>query len=449
MTSPRIAESLALLRIAAPLIVSYLAEVLIVTVAKASLGKLGVAELGAAGVAADVGFTMMIIVIGFLSVVGVLVSGALGAERREDVLPGLFQSLWLSLLIGAALTVAVYHLGSVLALLGQGPEVVALATPFARAFSAGVLPLLLFSTLRGFAAALMRTRAVLLVMVATFGLAFIVMPGLIHGAFGLPALGIAGAGLAWAVLAWFKFIVLGLYTLWLIGRVKLPLPSTWLRKSLAAWPFIRLGVPIAGIMALESVLFAAVSVLSGKLGAEAMAAHQIVMAWIGIPFMVSLGFADAAMVRVAYWHGAGDGAAARRAGNLGLLIGLGAPLALVALPLGAPQLLLHVFLDEAGASGTAVPATVTRLLIVAAIFQLFDGMQAIASHALRGLYDTRVPLVIATIGYWAIGLTGAYGLAFTLGLGIDGLWWGLALGLAFTGTLLAIRFERLAKSRIG
>ena len=120
-------------------------------------------------VAADVGFTMIIIVIGFLSVVGVLVSGALGAERREDVMPGLFQSLWLSLLIGTVLTVAVYHLGSILALLGQGPEVVALATPFARTFSLGVLPLLLFTTLRGFVAALMRTRAVFLVMVATFG----------------------------------------------------------------------------------------------------------------------------------------------------------------------------------------------------------------------------------------------------------------------------------------
>ncbi|MBM3520491.1 MAG: MATE family efflux transporter, partial [Alphaproteobacteria bacterium] len=365
-----------------------------------------------------------------------------------DVLPGLFQSLWMSLLVGIALTVVIYNLGAILALLGQSPEVVALARPFAQTFSIGVLPLLLFSTLRGFVATLMRTRAVLIVMVATFGLTFIVMPGLIHGAFGLPALGIAGAGLAWAALAWFKFIVLGLYTLWLVRRVKLPLVAGWLRKSLAAWPFIRLGVPIAGIMALESVLFSAISVLSGKLGTEAMAANQIVMAWIGIPFMVSLGFADAAMVRVAYWRGAEDGAAARRAGNLGLIIGLALPLALVAVPLGAPQLLLRLFLDETRGGGAVVADTVARLLIVAAIFQLFDGMQAIASHALRGLHDTRMPLIIGAVGYWAIGLVAAYVLAFNLGYGIDGLWWGLALGLAFTGSLLTLRFERLAKSQI-
>jgi multidrug resistance protein, MATE family len=151
------------------------------------------------------------------------------------------------------------------------------------------------------------------------------------------------------------------------------------------------------------------------------------------------------MVRVAYWSGANNRPAARQAGNLGMLIGVAIPLALVIIPLGMPGLVINAFLDPKDEGYSEIAALVGRLLIIGAVFQVFDGLQAIASHALRGLRDGSMPLVIATIGYWPIGFAAAYYLAFVAGWGAVGLWWGIAAGLAFTGILLALRFEFLAR----
>jgi MATE family multidrug resistance protein len=151
------------------------------------------------------------------------------------------------------------------------------------------------------------------------------------------------------------------------------------------------------------------------------------------------------MVRVAFWAGAGEAAAARRAGNLGMLIGVAIPLMLVAVPVLAPDLVLRLFLKASDPDYAALAALVPALLIIAAIFQVFDGLQAIASHALRGLKDALMPLAIAGTGYWLIGFGAAYALGFPMGLRAPGLWAGLAVGLIFTGALLAWRFEVLAK----
>jgi multidrug resistance protein, MATE family len=142
--------------------------------------------------------------------------------------------------------------------------------------------------------------------------------------------------------------------------------------------------------------------------------------------------------------GAKRAPSARTAGNLGMAIGVGIPLLLMIIPLAYPQLISRVFLDQNDPAYAQVSALLGSLLIIGAVFQVFDGLQALASHALRGLRDATMPLVIAGIGYWVIGLTASYILAFPLGWGAHGLWWGVAIGLAFTGVLLAYRFERLA-----
>lgn len=441
-------ESRALLVIALPLIFAYLSDVVMIVTAKMTVGRLGAAELAAAGISTDLSYQMCIVLMGFFSVVGVLVSGALGAGRRQDAVPELLRGLLLSGLLGLGVTVLVWNLHLVLRLAHQDPDIIAMAQPYYRYFAFAILPIVLAGVLRSFVAALMRTGVVLAVAVATVILNFVLMQGLVLGHFGLPRMGIAGAGLAWAIAMWFKCVALALYTYVLVRRQKLPAHG-WADGGLRRYlPLVRLGLPVAGIAAMESGLFAATSLLSGIIGAVELAAYQIVMGWISVPFVISLGISESAMVRVAYFVGAEDPAAARQSGNLAMAVGVAVPFLLVVIPVLAPGMVIDIFLDKADPLYGQIAPLVTVLLVIAAIFQVFDGLQVIATHALRGLKDAAVPLVIAGIGYWGVGMGLAWLFGFPMGYGATGLWVGLAIGLAFTGSLLAWRFEILAKRSV-
>jgi MATE family multidrug resistance protein len=444
----RLLEVKALIVIALPLIFAYLADVLMIITAKMVVGRLGATELAAAGISTDLSYQMCIILMGFFSVVGVLVSEARGALNRERIVPELVRSMILAGLLGLIVTVVVLNLGSVMRALGQQSQVIELAGPYYTGFAFAMLPIVWFGVLRSFAAAMMKTGFVLAVTVVTVILNYILMQGLVHGSFGFAKMGIAGAGFAWAVSMWFKFLCLAVYTYIIVRRNRLPLHQGTIGGPRAYGPLVRLGLPVAGIVAMESGLFAATSLLSGVMGTVELASYQIVMGWIAIPFVISLGISEAAMVRVAYFVGARDPAAARQAGNLGMVVGVGVPLLLVVVPLLAPGLISRVFLDPSDPNYAEIGSLVAGLLLIAAVFQVFDGLQAIASHALRGLKDAVVPLVIAGVGYWLIGLGSGYVFGFHFGWGALGLWGGVAIGLAFTGTLLAWRFELLAKRQL-
>ena len=448
MKPSRLLEVNALIVIALPLIFAYLADVLMIITAKMVVGRLGATELAAAGISTDLSYQMCIILMGFFSVVGVLVSEARGALNRERIVPELVRSMILAGLLGLIVTVVVLNLGSVMRALGQQSQVIELAGPYYTGFAFAMLPIVWFGVLRSFAAAMMKTGFVLAVTVVTVILNYILMQGLVHGSFGFAKMGIAGAGFAWAVSMWFKFLCLAVYTYIIVRRNRLPLHQGTIGGPRAYGPLVRLGLPVAGIVAMESGLFAATSLLSGVMGTVELASYQIVMGWIAIPFVISLGISEAAMVRVAYFVGARDPAAARQAGNLGMVVGVGVPLLLVVVPLLAPGLISRVFLDPSDPNYAEIGSLVAGLLLIAAVFQVFDGLQAIASHALRGLKDAVVPLVIAGVGYWLIGLGSGYVFGFHFGWGALGLWGGVAIGLAFTGTLLAWRFELLAKRQL-
>lgn len=448
MKPSRLLEIKALIIIALPLIFAYLADVIMIITAKMVVGRLGAIDLAAAGISTDLSYQMCIILMGFFSVVGVLVSEARGALKRERIVPELVRGMILAGLLGLVVTVVVLNLGSVMRALGQQPQVIELAGPYYTGFAFAMLPIVWFGVLRSFAAAMMNTGFVLAVTVVTVILNYFLMQGLVHGSFGFAKMGIAGAGFAWAVSMWFKFLCLAVYTVIIIRRNRLPLHEGAIGGPRAYGPLVRLGLPVAGIVAMESGLFAATSLLSGIMGTVELAAYQIVMGWIAIPFVISLGISEAAMVRVAYFVGARDPAAARQAGNLGMLVGVGIPLLLVAVPVLAPGFISQIFLDAMDPNFAQIGGLVATLLLIAAVFQVFDGLQAIASHALRGLKDAVVPLIIAGIGYWLIGLGSGYVFGFHFGWGAPGLWGGVALGLLFTGTLLAWRFEILAKRQL-
>ena len=441
--APR-SEARILLTIAGPLIAAYLSEFAMTLTTKAIVGRLGYRELAGIGLASDTASEILVILAGLLSVVGVLVAQAEGARQKQAAGTAARQGFIIATVIGVIAAALVWHLDSALALTGQAPEVIALMAPYLRPLSGAVLPMLWFFVLRTFVASLARTGAVMVITVIAVGLNYVLCVGLVEGAYGLPSLGVAGAGWAKTIVSVFMLLAL------LIHTYRTPIYRGYglfrgrLRIDLGICREIfRLGIPVAGIVILEAGLFAAVSIFSGILGTVALATAQVMLAWIGIAFVTAHGLAEAGMVRVAHGVGRRDLAASRRAGLLTFGIGVAWLILLSAVPLNFPEPLVRVFLDPGDPGFDQVLALTTRLLVLAAFFQIFDGLQVMASLALRGMKDTIIPLWLAAIGYWVLGAGGGWLLAFPLGLGAEGLWWGLAIGLTVTGTLLAARFVLL------
>jgi MATE family multidrug resistance protein len=434
-------EARRLLLIAAPLAAAYLAELAMSLTTKSIVGQLGYRELAAIGLAADTSAELIVVLVGLLSVVGVLVAQAEGAGRKTDAGLAARQGLIVATALGIAATAMIWHLDALLALTGQDPEIIALMGPYLRSLSFSILPVLWFFALRIFVAALAKTWAILIITAVAVGLNYVLSLGLVHGAFSLPTLGVAGAGWAKTIVSVLMLAAVLAYTYLTPTFRGYGLFRGHLRLDLGVCREIfRLGIPVAGIVILEAGLFAAVAIFSGLLGAVPLAAYQVMMAWIGIAFVTAHGFAEAGMVRVAHGIGRGSLASARQAGLLTFAMGVFWLVLLIAVPLNYPEPLVRIFLDVSDPGFSQVLSLTTQLLYLAAFFQIFDGLQVMASLALRGLKDTIVPLWCAALGYWVFGVGGGWLLAFPAGLGAHGLWWGMAAGLTVTGSLLAIRF---------
>ena len=438
-------EAVLLSRIALPLVAAYLAEVAMFLTTKIVVGRLGYHELAAVGLAGELAMELLFIVMGVLSIVGVLVAQADGGGRKSDAGHSARQGLIMATAVAGPATVVIWNLDWVMAVTGQDPRVVELAGPYLYTLSGFMLPALWFAVLRGFVSALAKTNAIMVITVSAVGLNYFLTLGFVEGAFGLPVLGLAGAGWSMTIVTWAMFAALVAYTYFSSGFRGYGLFRSRLRFDPAVCAEIfRLGLPVAGVVVFESGLFIVVSILSGTFGAEALAAAEILLAWVAIAFVFGLGFAEATMVRVATCVGQGAPASARRAGLLGMAIGVALLLILVIPPVAVPEVIVRIFLEPDDPGFETVAQLATSLLLVVAIFQVFDGLQAIATRALRGYKDTMAPLWIAGFGYWVLGIGGGCLLAYPMDLGFSGLWWGMALGLIATASLLAVRFLRLS-----
>ncbi|MEM7670467.1 MAG: MATE family efflux transporter [Pseudomonadota bacterium] len=434
-----------LLTIAGPLAAAYLAELAMSLTTKSIVGQLGYRELASIGLAADTAAEIVVVLVGLLSVVGVLVAQAEGGDRKADAGLAARQGLIVATLLGVAATAVIWYLDVLLAATGQDRQIIVLMGPYLQPLSLSILPVLWFFALRTFVAALAKTWAILMITSCAVGLNYVLCAGLVHGAYGLPELGVSGAGWAKTIVALLMLVALLSYTYFTptfrgygLFRGRLRLDPGVCRE------IFRLGIPVAGIVILEAGLFAAVAIFSGQLGAVPLATYQVMLAWIGIAFMTAHGLAESAMVRVAYWVGRDSLASARQAGLLTFGMGVGWLVLLTAVPLNYPEPLVRIFLDESDPGFSKVLSLTTQLLYLASFFQIFDGLQVMASLALRGLKDTIVPLWCAALGYWVFGVAGGWILAFPLEMGAHGLWWGMAFGLTITGSLLAIRFVVLS-----
>ena len=440
------AELRATLALAAPLAAANLAQMAMAVTDIVMVGRLGAMPLAAAGLGGMLYFTGGVMLQGILTAVAPLAAHALGAGDRAAAGRIAGAGLVLALLLAAPFIAGLTNLDRLLHALGYDPTLAAEIGRFLRAIAWGGPAFLGFAVLRSLLAALSRTRAIMMVLLACVAGNAALNWMLIYGHLGAPALGVAGSGYASAINQCLIFVGLALCTRALPGLSGLRV----IRSVFAArcWvhvgSILRLGLPIGGIMGVEVGVFLTAGILMGLLGTAALGAHQLVLNCAGISFMVPLGLGQAATVRVAYELGTGRTYAARRAAYTALALGVAFMSATAVLLWTVPQAIIAVYIDIADATNRETVQIARRLLAIAAIFQVFDGVQVIAAGALRGYKDTMIPMLLAGFGYWGAGFLGGWLLAFPFGYGAVGLWWGLALGLGVVAALLTLRLYLLA-----
>ena len=429
--------------IAFPLSIAYLAEFSMFLTTKMVVGKLGYHSLAAVGIAGDLSFEFLIVFLALLSVVGVLSAQAYGAGRKQDVGDAVRQGLIVATGLGLPTMVAIWNLDLALMLTNQDPKVVELAQGYLRGLSGAVLPVLWFGVLRNFVAVLSQTVSILIISIIAVGLNYLLTVWLVYGGLGLAPQGLFGAGLSMTIVSWFMFLALILHV---YRKPMFRGYGLFLEKWRIHWPLcseiLWLGLPVAGLAFLEAGLFTVTAILSGVIGAKTLAAYQITTAWIGIPFVIAFGLAEATMIRVAHAVGRNSMPAARRAGFLGMGLVVAFTATLVVIPLVFSAEIIHIFIARQDPGFERVSTLATQFLQIGALFMIFDALQAAAARALRGMKDNFVPLWIAGFGYWVLGIGGGSVLAFYYEMGGAGLWWGLAAGLAVAACLLSLRFHR-------
>lgn len=445
--SPWRAELRAAVALALPIAATQLAQVAIVTTNVLMIGHLGPEALAAGALGANVFYVLMIFCTGVLLAASPMVAQAIGRGRHvvRDSRRSVRQALWVSVLLGVPASIVIWNAGAILEMLGQEPAIAADAQAYARAAVWGFMPVLWFTVLRSFVSALQRPNFALLAILLGVAVNGAVGWVLIFGRLGLPAWGLAGAGAGAATANFLTFVVLlaivlverRLKRFAVLGRMWRP---DWARFR----DVLRIGLPIGTTMVLETAMFSTAIIMMGWIGTASLAAHQIAIQCAITAFMVPVGIAHAVTVRVGIAAGAGDGPGIRRAGYVGLLLGAGFMCITATLFWAIPRPLIGLFIDTDAPANAEVVSLAISFLAVAALFQVVDALQAVGQGALRGLKETRLPMLMATFGYWVVGVpTGAL-LAFKAGLGGVGIWLGLALGLAVVAVLVVRRFHRRA-----
>ncbi len=435
------AELRATIALAWPLILSNLTMALIQATDVVLMGWLGPQALAASALAINLTWPPIFLAFGVLTAASPMMATALGAKTRSvrEVRRTYRQSLWLAVAATVPAWVLLWNAESVILALGQEPALARDAALFLKGYMWVILPWLVFQTLRNFLAALERPDWVLAVCALGVVLNAVLGWALIFGRLGLPALGIYGGGLASSIV--WSLMALALVAIVLTDR-QFRRFHVFGRLWRPDWPrlsqMIRLGLPIGLSFTFEVTVFAAAVYLMGLIDADSVAAHAIALQIAVLTFMVPLGLSQAATVRVGRALGRRDVEAISRAGWTAFALGV-AFMTVMALAMWIfPRDLILLFLDEEG--NQRVIALAVSFVTVAAAFQIFDGAQVVAAGMLRGLHDTRVPMLIAVFGYWVVGIGVGIGLAFGADWGGVGVWTGLASGLALVAVLLIWRW---------
>lgn len=437
------AELTETVKLASPLALSQLGQIAMMTSDLALIGRLGDQAVAAAALAHTVLFTMFVIGMGIVSAVAPLAAQAFGSRQPRMVRRSVRVGLWASVIVGIPLTFVQLWGGELLVLLGQTRESAALADRYLLGIAWCMVPGWLFMVLRNFMSAVNRPEPALWITLVAIPVNGVLAYALIYGAFGLPRLDLLGAGLATTVVNAGMFVA----AIWVCYarrpfRKYQVLGRWWRYDGQLMKQLVVIGAPMSGSFLLEYGLFAAAAQLMGWIGTAALTAHQIALQIAAIMFMVPFGISMAATVRVGQAAGRRDATATRRAGFVAIGLGVVFMAAMTLLVAATRNVLPLVFLGFDAPDPQTVALTAS-LLVLGASFFIFDGVQTIAAASLRGLNDTRIPLLFAAVSFWLIGFAGAWIFAFTLGLGAYGIWIGISLGIAAYALLLIWRFHLL------
>jgi multidrug resistance protein, MATE family len=377
-----------------------------------------------------------------------MVAEAEAAGQSQQVRRVTRMAMWLSILFGAVSMPLMIWSEPVLLLLGQTEEIAREASRYLRVAGWGIFPALLVMVLKSYLAALERTQVVLWVTVGAVVVNVIVNYALIFGNWGAPEMGIVGAAWASVAVQVVSLLLLAVYAA-VVTKEHALFIRFWRPDWEAFGQVFRLGWPI-GITTLAEVgLFAASSVMMGWLGTLPLAAHGIALQISSLMFMIHLGLGNVATVRAGRALGARDIHSLRRGAQVVLVLSLMTVIITIVLFLAVPEFLMGLFLSPDEPDRPGVIAIGVVLLAAAALFQLADAAQVMALSLLRGVQDTRVPMIIATLSYWAVGMPVAYVLGFVLNWGGVGVWLGLATGLALAGVFMMWRFWGVILPRLG
>jgi multidrug resistance protein, MATE family len=433
---PTRADVVALSRLAGPLVLIQVGTMLMGVVDTIMVGQLSASALAATALGNLYFFSISIFGMGVLFALDPIVAQALGAGDELAVRRGLQRGLVLALLLCVPIGLFLLTVRPVLTLVGQPAEIIPDAAGYVYRTLPGLPAFLLFVVLRQTLQAHQRTAAIMWTIVASnllnAGLNYLWVFG--HG--GFPALGVLGSAWATTVSRWFMaFMLLGLGWRHLAPYLRALAPNVFDLRPLGR--MLALGAPIGAQMLLEAGVFSTVALLMGSLGVVPVAAHHVAINLASLTFMVPLGVSSAATVLVGHAVGRGDVGGVHRSTLTALGMGAGFMLLMAVLLVGLPEFLAGIYTRDA-----EVLALAALLLPIAGVFQVFDGLQVVAIGLLRGLGDTRVPMIANIIAFWVIGFPVSLWLAFPLGLGAVGLWWGLVVGLIMVAVFLIVRVRQ-------
>jgi MATE family multidrug resistance protein len=423
-----------MLRLAAPLALAELGWMAMGVADTVMAGPLGAAAVGAGSLGAMLFYPVVISGTGMLLGMDTLVAQSFGASDIRDCRRTLVSGLWLAAALTLPVTAVLMALLPLLAATGTNPRVMVHLVPFVRALLWSVAPLLFFTALRRYLQAVGVVRPVTFALVSANLVNLAGNWALMYGHWGAPAMGMAGSGWSTTIARAYMAAVLVAAVLWHerkggLARIRI----AWRPRLDRIRRLAELGLPAAGQMAAEGAVFGIVTAMAAQLDEASLAAHGIAVNVIATTYMVPLGVSSAAAVRVGHAAGRRDRAGAAAAGWTALLVS-GLFMGSAGLLLWtAPRALVRLFIPDA-----AVIASAAVLLRIAAVFQLFDGFQVTATGALRGLGDTRTPMLAHLGGYWIVGLPIAWALCFPFGRGAAGIWIGLSAALILIGSALML-----------
>ena len=426
-----------------PLAGSHLAQFLLAVTDTIMLGWYGVTDLAAGVIGAALFFAVFTFGSGFANAVMPMVATAVASDDDTEVRRATRMGLWLSIGFGLLVLPLFWFSGTLLTLLHQPEEVVPLGEAYMRLLGFSMVPALIVMVLKNYLAALGRPQVALWITVGAVFLNIALNWVLIFGNLGAPEMGVRGAAIATILVSLITAAVLAIYCAAVVSLRRYALFQRFWRADWQAMGQVwRLGWPIGVALVAEAGLFSATAIMVGWIGTHELAAHGIAVEITAMLFMVHLGFSNAATVLVGRARGRRDQEALRAGAMTAVGVSILFALLTMVVYFTMGPFLVGLFLSPDEPARAQIIAIGASFLIVAALFQLADGAQVMAMGLLRGVQDTRGPMLIAAFSYWCVGLPTSYLLGIRLDYGGEGVWAGLVVGLSVAALLLMLRFWR-------